>query len=338
VDQQVVDRAGGTRLLVPLVGLCLVVGLVAAGFAQGFWLDNLHNGLLALAFSFVGATTLFGRPWHREGLLLLLTGLAQGVLFVGRQVEHFSTGPADAWWGWAGVWPLALTLGLVSWCVLCFPEGRFLSQSWTTVGVVVAIACVVLSLVSALWPVEFEAAGVTTSPPFTLPGRDSAQRVWEPVAHPVYAVLQAIWVVAVIARWRHSDAVARRQLLVVVLAVAASLVGVVVSLLVTHSPQPGLLVTPVIPLACGYALERLSLGKVIEREAQAGHLAGLSPREQEVLDLMSQGLSNAAISQRLHLSIKTVEPIVGSIFRKMAMPDDSDTNRRVLAVVRYLSS
>jgi len=323
---------------VPLVGLCLVVSLVAVGFAQGFWLDNLHNGLLALAFSFVGATTLFGRPWHREGLLLLLTGVAQGVLFVGRQVEHFSAGADDAWWGWVGVWPLALTLGLVSWCVLCFPEGRFLSQWWTAVGVAVAVVCAALSLVSALWPVEFADIGVSSPPPFTVPGYDTAQHIWEPLAHPAYATLQVVWVLAVVARWRQSDALARRQLLVVLLAVAASLVGVIVSLLVTDTPQAGLLLTPVIPLACGLALERLSLGKVIDQEARAGHLSGLSPREQEVLELMSQGLSNAAISARLHLSVKTVEPIVSSIFRKLDMPDDSDTNRRVLAVVRYLSS
>jgi hypothetical protein len=73
------------------------------------------------------------------------------------------------------------------------------------------------------------------------------------------------------------------------LAVAASLVGVLVSLLITGSPQAGLPLRPVIPLGCGVALERLSLGKVIDQEARAGHLTGLSPREQEVLELMSQG-------------------------------------------------
>lgn len=332
------DRTGGTPLLVPLAGVCLLVGLVAVGFAQGFWLDNLHNGLLAVAFAFVGATSLFGRPWHREGLLLLLTGGAQSVLFVGRQVAHFSAADPDPWWGWVGVWPLALTLGLVTWCVLCFPEGRFLSRGWAIVGVVVAVVCTLLSLVSALWPVEFADAGVTSAPPFSLRGHDTARQLWDPVAHPAYAALQVVWVVAVVARWRRSDAVARRQLLVVLVAVVAALVGIVVSLIVTGSARAGLLVTPVIPLACGVALERLSLGKVIEKEARAGHLTGLSPREQEVLELMAQGLSNAAISARLHLSIKTVEPIVSSIFRKLAMPDDSDTNRRVLAVVKYLGS
>lgn len=64
----------------------------------------------------------------------------------------------------------------------------------------------------------------------------------------------------------------------------------------------------------------------------ASSLAGLSARENEVLDLMAQGLSNRAISEQLHLSIKTVEPIVSSTFTKLALPADATTNRRVLAV------
>src|SRR6478752_2657356 len=139
-------------------------------------LDNLHNGLLALAFGFVGAMTLFDRPMHREGLLLLLTGVAEGVLFVSRQVGHQSTALGDAWWGWLGVWPLALTLGLVTWCVLCFPEGHFLSRGWATVGIVVAVLCGLLSLVSLLWPVEYADTGVTTPPPITLAGLRPAQQ------------------------------------------------------------------------------------------------------------------------------------------------------------------
>ena len=330
-------RPRGVSFVAALCTLCAIVGLVAAGFAQGFWLDNLHNGLLALAFGFVGAMTLFDRPMHREGLLLLLTGVAQGVMFVSRQVGHQSTSPGDAWWGWLGVWPLALTLGLVTLCVLCFPEGRFLSRSWASVGVVVAVLCALLSLVSLLWPVEYADTGVTTPPLITLPGLAAAQQVWDVAGHPAYATIQVVWVLAVVARWRQSDPFARRQLLVVLLAVAAALVAVLVSLVLSGSPRAGLLVTPIIPLACGYALERLSLGKVIEQEEQAGRLTGLTEREQEVLALMAQGLSNAAISRRLHLSIKTVEPIVSSIFRKLAMHEDADTNRRVLAVVRYLS-
>ncbi|MFN8192787.1 MAG: helix-turn-helix transcriptional regulator [Nocardioidaceae bacterium] len=75
---------------------------------------------------------------------------------------------------------------------------------------------------------------------------------------------------------------------------------------------------------------------MVEHERRAGHLDVLTPREREVLELMAQGLSNAAICQRLHLSIKTVEPLVGSVFAKLRLHQQPDTNRRVLAVLAFL--
>jgi hypothetical protein len=44
----------GLRALGPLLLASGVVALVAFGQARGLWLSNLHNGLLALAFTFVG--------------------------------------------------------------------------------------------------------------------------------------------------------------------------------------------------------------------------------------------------------------------------------------------
>ncbi|RYC10659.1 LuxR family transcriptional regulator [Nocardioides zhouii] len=83
-------------------------------------------------------------------------------------------------------------------------------------------------------------------------------------------------------------------------------------------------------------LQHLTLGDIVERERRAGHLDGLSPRERDVLELMAEGLSNAAICERLHLSVKTVEPVVGSVFAKLRLHQQPDTNRRVLAVLAYL--
>jgi DNA-binding NarL/FixJ family response regulator len=67
-------------------------------------------------------------------------------------------------------------------------------------------------------------------------------------------------------------------------------------------------------------------------------LAELTPREREVLTLLAQGRSNAAIAGQLFISPKVVEKHVASIFDKLGLaPSDSD-NRRVLAAVRYLES
>jgi hypothetical protein len=322
--------------LVPLLLLCVVAALVAVGFARGFWAENLHNGLLALTCTLVGVGVLLQRPGHREGMLFLAAGLLEAVMFFGRQIGHWPTSGSERWWGWVGVWPLAITLATVTWCVLCFPEGRFLSPAWRRAGIAVVAVAVVCSLLSASWPVEYDAAGVVTTHPFSLGGLDHARDVWRVLAHPFYIALQLLWVLAVVARWRQSDVVVRRQLAVMLAAVAASAVALVVGLLVAGTPRAGLLLATLVPLAAGWAIERMSLAKVIEQESEAGHLGGLTPRERDVLDLMAQGLSNAAIAARLHLSIKTVEPVVSSVFAKLGLPAGADSNRRVLAVLEYL--
>lgn len=67
-------------------------------------------------------------------------------------------------------------------------------------------------------------------------------------------------------------------------------------------------------------------------------LARLTPREREVLELMAQGRSNAAIAATLYLSAGAVEKNVTSIFERLGLPQDSADNRRVLAVLRFLGA
>lgn len=62
----------------------------------------------------------------------------------------------------------------------------------------------------------------------------------------------------------------------------------------------------------------------------------LSEREREILALMAQGRSNQAISDRLHLSERTVESHVGSIFSKLGLEPTTDDHRRVMAVLLHL--
>jgi DNA-binding NarL/FixJ family response regulator len=67
-----------------------------------------------------------------------------------------------------------------------------------------------------------------------------------------------------------------------------------------------------------------------------GTLAALSPREREVLALMAEGRSNAAIAQRLVITERAVAKHTASIFLKLGLQPSDDDNRRVLAVLAYL--
>lgn len=67
-------------------------------------------------------------------------------------------------------------------------------------------------------------------------------------------------------------------------------------------------------------------------------LATLTGRERDVLALMAQGRSNAAIATALHLTTKTVETHIRNIFQRLTLPDEREDHRRVLAVLAYLRS
>jgi DNA-binding NarL/FixJ family response regulator len=62
----------------------------------------------------------------------------------------------------------------------------------------------------------------------------------------------------------------------------------------------------------------------------------LSPREREVLALMAQGRSNAAIAATLFVTDKAVAKHTNNIFAKLDLPPAADDHRRVLAVLAWL--
>jgi DNA-binding NarL/FixJ family response regulator len=64
--------------------------------------------------------------------------------------------------------------------------------------------------------------------------------------------------------------------------------------------------------------------------------AALTPREHEVLALMAEGRSNAAIADEFVVGEGTVEKHVANIFTKLGLPASHSDNRRVLALLRYL--
>ena len=65
---------------------------------------------------------------------------------------------------------------------------------------------------------------------------------------------------------------------------------------------------------------------------------GLTERELEVLRELATGRSNAATAKALYMSERAVEKHVGSVFQKLGLVSESDTNRRVMAVLAYLDA
>jgi len=82
----------------------------------------------------------------------------------------------------------------------------------------------------------------------------------------------------------------------------------------------------------GTALDPEVVAQLLSRRRADSPLEGLSPRELEVLALMAEGRSNAAIAARLVLTVRAVEKHVTSIFTKLRLPPSNEDHRRVLAV------
>jgi DNA-binding NarL/FixJ family response regulator len=88
----------------------------------------------------------------------------------------------------------------------------------------------------------------------------------------------------------------------------------------------------------GTALDPEVVRQLLARSRRVDPLAQLTPKEHEVLGLMAEGRSNAAIAETLVVTLGAVEKHVANIFMKLDLPaDDDQRHRRVMAVVHYLS-
>ena len=88
--------------------------------------------------------------------------------------------------------------------------------------------------------------------------------------------------------------------------------------------------------AGGTALDPEVVRQLLGASRRRDTLATLTPREREVLGLMAEGRTNAAIARQLVVSDRAVEKHVANIFTKLDLPPSGEDHRRVLAVLRYL--
>ena len=88
----------------------------------------------------------------------------------------------------------------------------------------------------------------------------------------------------------------------------------------------------------GTAMDPEVISQILARRSRVTPLAGLTPREREVLALMAEGRTNVAIARSLVITTKAVSKYIARIFAKLDLPPSDDDHRRVLAVLTYLNS
>ena len=89
--------------------------------------------------------------------------------------------------------------------------------------------------------------------------------------------------------------------------------------------------------AGGSVIDPEVVARLLGRPRSHSPLDELTPREREILALMAEGRSNAAIAQRLTLELKTVEGHVRAVFSKLGLEPAGEDHRRVLAVLAWLA-
>jgi DNA-binding NarL/FixJ family response regulator len=88
----------------------------------------------------------------------------------------------------------------------------------------------------------------------------------------------------------------------------------------------------------GSALDPEVVAMLLGRRRREDPLETITPREREVLGLMAEGRSNAAIAESMVVTERAVEKHVTSIFSKLRLTPAAEDHRRVLAVLTYLRS
>jgi DNA-binding NarL/FixJ family response regulator len=90
--------------------------------------------------------------------------------------------------------------------------------------------------------------------------------------------------------------------------------------------------------AGGTVIDPEVIGQLLGRRRDGDRLEALTPREREVLGLMAEGRSNAAIAREMVVTEGAVEKHISNIFLKLDLPPTQHDHRRVMAVLAYLGA
>lgn len=220
---------------------------------------------------------------HRIGWLLLGVGLfflAGGACenaakaFVGHGGDWVT-----AWLSWVDSWAWTAALGLIAGVILVFPSGRLPSRRWRPVAAAIAAGTGIQVLEAALRPGRLD-GGAHLANPIGVTATSGLLSTLVPVAGPVLAVAVLLSVAGLVIRWRGATDVERQQLRWLMVAVAMTLLSVVLVPLgaAVHLPLASLtfvFVVVVLPASIGVAVLRYrlyDLDLVVSRVAVYGLL------------------------------------------------------------------
>ena len=88
----------------------------------------------------------------------------------------------------------------------------------------------------------------------------------------------------------------------------------------------------------GSAVDSEVVSQILRRSRRRRELDRLTPREQEILAALAEGLSNKGIADKLVISQGAVEKHISNVLAKLGLEPEDHAHRRVLAVLTYLES
>jgi hypothetical protein len=171
------------------------------------------------AYPTVGAVIIARQPTNRIAWLCCTIGLLLGPAALGQDYAWYALihqpGSLPGGWAmaWLGQWPWHIALGLISFLLLLFPNGRLVSPRWRPVAWAGAAGVAVAGVWAAFAPRPLEGVGLATlTNPLGIQQADAAFKLLQVLTFPILGLLAVVSVASLVIRFRQSRGVERQQL------------------------------------------------------------------------------------------------------------------------------
>jgi signal transduction histidine kinase len=256
-------RLAWVLLALVIVALATAVGLAGGRGAAG---DAAAFVPVILSFAVVGALIASRRPEHAIGWILLAEGIASAIAVLLQAYARLGASrhpqlAGTSWVAWAFTVALDPSLLFVTLTLLLFPDGRFRSPRWRTVGIVAIGSTVAAMLLSAVADTNLSNNFPRVHDPVQLLSRRAAIGPYG-IAQEVGLILLAAAAIGVALRLRRARGDERQQLKWFAYATVIAAVGMIVTATIPLGVEPVVafvVFAPLIPIAAGIAVLKYRL-------------------------------------------------------------------------------